>query len=163
MLTFSGWAGIGFPLVVLAFVVLAVQVLHAFVPRRAWLVLNLLLGALTLVAAIVLALLESVLSHFGSLVAFLFARGAHRDLFGSGQPVSLAWGIPVLAVMAFLLMLVCIAGLFGRFGTVRLRALGGSKPGSPRVSLLGHLAREPTAADVGIDEVKAPSGSDRFR
>jgi hypothetical protein len=85
---------------------------------------SLLLGALSLVCSIILLLLESVISHAGSLIAFLVARGAHQDAFGSGHPVSLSWGIPVLATASFLLMLVCIAGLFGRF--------------SHRSPLLGH-------------------------
>lgn len=143
VISFSGWAGIGFPLVILAFVILAIQVLHGFVPRRAWLVLNLLLGAFTLVCAIVLALLESVLSRVGSLVAFIFARGTHRDLLGSGHPLTLAWGIPVLGVMSFLLMLVCVAGLFGSFGGSLLpSALRRSSPAtSPDGSPLAAPAR----------------------
>jgi hypothetical protein len=123
VISFTGWAGIGFPLVVLAFVVLALEVLHAFVPRRMWLVLTLLLGALSLVCAIVLALIESLLAHAGSLVALVVARGAHRELFGAGHTVSLAWGIPVLAIMSFLLMLVSVAGLFGRFSVTILPRL----------------------------------------
>lgn len=132
VLNFSGWAGVGLPLVVLAFVVLAIQALHAFVPRRSWLVLSLLLGALSLVCSIVLALLESILSHTGSLLAFLFTRGTHKGVFGSGHPVSLGWGIPILAAASFLLMVVCIAGLFGRF----------AQPAIPReIQRFGHRDR----------------------
>ena len=94
VISFSGWAGIGFPLVILAFVILAIQVLHGFVPRRAWLVLNLLLGAFTLVCAIVLALLESVLSRVGSLVAFIFARRSSPRSPWLGSSVDSCLGDP---------------------------------------------------------------------
>jgi hypothetical protein len=135
VISFSGWAGIGLPLVVLAFIALAIQILHAFLPRRTWQVICLLLGGLSLVCAIVLAILEAVLSHAGSLLAFLIARGAHKDLIAS-HPVSLGWGIPVLAAASFLLMIVSIVGLFGRFpepAFSRLRSRRQLQPTEPDV------------------------------
>ena len=137
VISFSGWAGIGLPLVVLAFVALAIEVLHVFVPRRAWLVLCILVGAVNLICAIILGLLESVLSRAGSLLAFLVARGAHEDVLSS-HPVTLGWGIPLLGLSAFVLMVVSIAGLFGRF----------SQPAIPQ-AIGSHFRHEqaPTVAD----------------
>jgi hypothetical protein len=84
------------------------------VPRRFWLVVCLLIGAFNLVCAIILGLLEGLLSHAGSLLSLLIARGAHKDLL-SNHPVTLGWGIPVLGVAAFVLIMVSITGLFGKF------------------------------------------------
>ena len=115
VISFSGWSGLGLPLVVVAFVIFTFQLVHFFVPRRSWMVLSFLLAALTLISAIALSLLEVALSHFGSLLSLVFARGGHRNLFGSGHPVTLAWGIPVMGVASFMLMVVCVAGLLMRF------------------------------------------------
>ena len=122
VISFDGWAGLGFPLVIVAFAVFAIQILHAFIPRRRWLVVSLLLAVLTLICAIALALLASLLSHGGTFLAVLVARGAHRDLLRRNA-VSIGWGIPVLSGASAALMAVCITGLLGRSTWVGLPRL----------------------------------------
>jgi len=114
-ITFSGWAGIGLPLAIVALLALVLVVLHAAVRRRGWLVLNLFLGALGLIAAIVIWLLEGLISRAGYLLSLLVAHGTHRELFGPGHPVSLSWGIPMMGVSAAALMAVSAIGSFGRY------------------------------------------------
>ncbi len=131
IISFSGWAGLGLPLVVLAFVVLVIQILHAFQPRRGWQVICLLLGAISLCCALALGILEGVLSHAGSLFAYLIARGSHRELIAS-HPISLGWGIPVLAASSFLLMIVSTIGLVGHYETSLTHLLRShARPTSP--------------------------------
>jgi hypothetical protein len=149
VISFSGWAGIGFPLVILAFVALVLAILHAFVPRRAWLIICLLIGAVSLICAVLLMLLESLLSHAGSVVALLIARGAHRDILSS-HPVTLAWGIPVLAGSSLLLCVASTAGLFGRFPESALSRLwrdrgDGDLGGSPD---LPSTSLDPSDVDI---------------
>src|SRR3954462_13660218 len=77
----SGWAGLGFPLLLVAFVVVGLQLLELFRPRRTWYVITAVLAAISLGASIVLLLLVSLLAHVGSLVVLLLARGHHGDAF----------------------------------------------------------------------------------
>jgi len=114
LLTFSGWAGIGLPLVLISFAALALQVMYAFVPRRVWLVLSALVALVSFLGACALALIIVTLGRFSGLVELFVARGTHHNAF-SGQIVSVAWGIWLFAGMSVCLGFVSVAGLFGHF------------------------------------------------
>ncbi len=148
VITFSGWAGLGLPLAIVGVLAVVFLVLHAVMRRRSWLVLVIVLAALTLISAIAIWLLESLLSRAGSLLALVVARGTHRDLFGTGHPVSLSWGVPLMAVSAGLLLVFCVAGLFGHYPVPALPAFARRRGASSGAgTALEHAARE-SASDL---------------
>jgi hypothetical protein len=110
----SGWAGIGLPLVIVAFILLAFQAAFIASHRRAWLAVSALLAGLALVVALVIALVVSTLSRFGNLLALLLTRGNKRYAFGAGHPVTVGWGLYVLGGGALGLIVASSAGMFVR-------------------------------------------------
>lgn len=115
VISFSGWAGIGFPLAVIALVALVFAVMHGVSPRRGWLIANMLLAAFTLLCVAFLAVLKTLASQSTNLAALVFARGDRDDLFEPGQSITFGWGLILLGVASLLLMVVSTIGMFGRF------------------------------------------------
>lgn len=100
--TVHGLDGFGFFATLAALTALSLHLLYVGRHRR-----SLLIGALvaavvnTAVAAFVCALVWT-LSGVGTLLAWVLARGAHEGSFSDGDVVSVAWGLPLLAVCSIL-------------------------------------------------------------
>jgi hypothetical protein len=140
VLNVNGWAGLGFPIVIVAFALLVFQGVYIVSPNRAWLTVSLLLSALVLICAILLSILVGLLSHAGHLLAIVLTRGDHRDAFGVGRTISLGWGVYLMGVGALGLFLGSAVGMFVHGNRpiripgashVHTRALGVGEDGAP--------------------------------
>ena len=94
VISVGGWAGLRFPLVLLALVALALQVPLLLVPRLGWPGARRSCVSLAAFAgSVLLMILVGLVSHFsGSLVSLLLARGGDKDAFGAHDPSGLRGG-----------------------------------------------------------------------
>lgn len=163
-ITISGWAGIGIPVVFAGFIALGFHALHLFVPKRWILIVTGLIGAVGVCAAAFVSLLVWSLSGAKGLLIALLARGAHREEFNHASTISLGWGIAVLAVCSFGLILLSFAVLAGGMsGSSMSLHAPRRKPGKATREKTAWETPELTSADVGLAEPDGVSGLDKYR
>lgn len=111
VVSISGWALIGYPLVLAAVVVAVLLVAYVVTGHRMWLWLVTCSSLLLVVVSLLLATAVELLSDAGSLLKLILDESGKGDLLGNQDALSVAWGVWVMCVASIALLAFAVYGL----------------------------------------------------